>query len=585
MNKESLLIKNFLKYKWDYIMGIICLSLKSYFEVYIPRLIGLITDRLVEGGMSVATLNRLIIQVLICVVLITIAIMGSRYYMFGTPRKIERDIQNKIFEKWLICDSNYFSKHKSGSLMAYITGDLNMIRTAMGNGCVELVNPIILISAIIGSMCIYVNLKLTIVALIPMILIILSATYFEKKIEGQSKERQQAFSNLSDRSQETFLGIGVIKAFVQEPHQIDWFKDIASKHSQSSIDLTRTSAFLISLINLLVGMSFLITIGYGGYLTMGGTITVGQFITFSQYILLLGSPLDSIARGVNLLAQGIASAKRVESILEEEPLVKDEETTKAFVIQKGDITINNLTFRFPGSKQAVLQDINLNISSGETIGILGSVGSGKTTLVDLLVRMYNVPKNTIFIDGQDIMDVTVESIRQGVAYVTQENILFSKTIAHNIGLGVDKINQKEIIEVAKQMVIHDEIISFEEQYDTLIGERGAKLSGGQKQRLAIARSLIIDAPILVLDDALSAVDAVKENQIIKNIAKLRRGKTTLIVAHRVSTLQKADRIIILNDGRIIEEGNREELLNLNGVYAQMYRMQQLEQQVKEVKNR
>ena len=331
----------------------------------------------------------------------------------------------------------------------------------------------------------------------------------------------------------------------------------------------------------LVGTSLLISIGYGGYLTMVNEITIGEFVAFNQYILMLSWPMQAIAMGINTFAQGSASVKRIDEVLQVQAVVQDEESAKALEQVEGNIKLSHLNFNFPDNNQQGLIDVNLDIKKGETLAILGRTGSGKSTLVNLLLRIYNAPEGSIYIDGKDIMKATVQSVREHIAYVPQDNFLFSDTIASNIAFGADHLTKEQIEEAARKADVHRNIMDFPEQYDTVVGERGTTLSGGQKQRVSIARALILDAPILILDDSLSAVDTKTEELILENLKEVREGKTNIIIAHRISTVRHADHIVVLEEGRVAEHGNHESLLEMQGIYADMYEKQQLEEELSE----
>ena len=579
--KNGFLMDYLKRYKWSYMIGMLLLLAVDYFQMFIPQITGMITDGVTDGSMDQKGILQMVLLMIGITLTLGIGRIGWRYFIVGTSRKVERDVRTRLFAKWVTLDTYYFNTHKTGNLMAYATNDLNAIKMMMGNGIIIIFDAIIMTVMVIIKMAMYVDSELTLIAVIPMPLIAISSYWFGKRIRVRFGKKQEAFAKLSDKVQESFSGIKVIKAFVQEYYDMKDFKEICEENYDKNIHLTKLSAVLNPLMTFLVGVSLLIAIGYGGYKTMINEISIGDFVAFNQYILMLSWPMTAIAMGINVFAQGLASAKRIEEVLNEVPGVKDEGGTKVLGNLKGEIEIRNLNFSFPDSHQIALKDINLHIKPGQTLAILGKTGSGKSTFVNALLRLYNSPEGMIFFDGQDIMQHTVESVRQKIAYVPQDNFLFSTTVGNNIAFGKETWNEQNIIDAAKQADVHQNIIDFPEQYNTVVGEKGVALSGGQKQRVSIARALILDTPILILDDSLSAVDTRTEEQILQNLRQARKDKTTLVIAHRISTVRHADHIIVLDEGRIVESGNHEALLAQGGLYEEMNRHQKLEQEIHE----
>ena len=582
MKNHKIMKFYFTKYKIPYAAGLfILIFIVNYLQLFIPQIIGIVTDGVQSGTLTQAGIVNTVIQLLMIVLIVALGRIGWRFFIIGSARKIERDIRESLFEKWLTLDAVYFNQHKTGNLMAYATNDLNAVKMMMGQGVVIITDAIVLTVLVVWQMASYVDIKLTLLAILPMPFITLSSLYFGKHTRQRFGMKQAAFAKLSDKVQESFSGISVIKTFVQEENDINDFNQISKENYNKNIHLAKISAIMSPLMPFLVSVSLLITISYGGYLTMINEITIGQFVTFNQYILMLSWPMSAVAAGINIFAQGLASARRLEEVLNTEATVKDTPTTKPLEISTGEISIKNLSFNFPDNLQPGVKDINLEIKAGETVAILGRTGSGKSTLINLLLRVYNAPEASIYINGQDIMKHTLKSVRETFAYVPQDNFLFSETVRNNIAFGLDEDEKTdEIIEnVAKCANVHHNIVDFKNQYETVVGERGTMLSGGQKQRISIARALILDAPILILDDSLSAVDTKTEEAILKNLRQERLGKTTIIIAHRVSTVKHADKIIVLEKGQIIESGTHDILLEQNGVYAKMNEQQQLESEV------
>lgn len=581
MNQKELLKRYVMKYKWFYIFGVLILLLVDYMQLFIPKIIGMVTDGIKDGSMASEGIITMVMTLIGVTLVMALSRIGWRYCIIGSSKKIERDLRADLFEKWVELDAQYFNAHKTGNLMAYATNDLNAIRMMVGPGVITIFDAVIMTFLVIGQMAFDINLQLTLVAIIPMPFIAWGSYYFGKIIKRRFKIKQEAFALLSDKVQEAFSGIKVIKSFVQEYYDLKGFDVIAEDNYDKNLKLAKLSAFLNPLVIFLVGTSLLISIGYGGYLTMVNEITIGEFVAFNQYILMLSWPMQAIAMGINTFAQGSASVKRIDEVLQVQAVVQDEEGAKALEQVEGNIKLSHLNFNFPDNNQQGLIDVNLDIKKGETLAILGRTGSGKSTLVNLLLRIYNAPEGSIYIDGKDIMKATVQSVREHIAYVPQDNFLFSDTIASNIAFGADHLTKEQIEEAARKADVHRNIMDFPEQYDTVVGERGTTLSGGQKQRISIARALILDAPILILDDSLSAVDTKTEELILENLKEVREGKTNIIIAHRISTVRHADHIVVLEEGRVAEYGNHESLLEMQGIYADMYEKQQLEEELSE----
>lgn len=581
MNSKDIIKKYIIKYKWLYVVGMITLLLVDYMQLFIPQIIGGVTDGIKDGSMTSEGILHMMLMLVGVTFIMGLCRIGWRYCIIGSSRKIERDVREELFGKWVTLDNQYFNQHKTGNLMAYATNDLNAIRMMVGPGVITIFDAVVMTVMVIGQMALNIDFKLTLVAIIPMPIIALCSYYFGRIIEKRFTQKQEAFAALSDKVQEAFSGIKVIKSFVQEKYDLKNFDHIAKDNYTKNLKLTKLSALLNPLVIFLVGSSLLISIGYGGYLTMINEITIGDFVAFNQYILMLSWPMQAIAMGINIFAQGMASVKRVEDVLETTTQVQDKEEAVALKDIQGHIRINHLDFNFPDNNQVGLKDICLEVKPGETLAILGRTGSGKSTLVNLLLRLYNAPEGSIFLDEIDIMNAKIKDVRRQIAYVPQDNFLFSDTIKNNIGFGLDEVCDEAVELVAVKADVHKNIIDFPMQYETVVGERGTTLSGGQKQRVSIARALLLDTPILILDDSLSAVDTKTEELILHNLHEARKGKTNIIIAHRISTVRHAEHIVVLENGHIAEYGDHETLLRANGIYTEMYTKQQLEEEISE----
>lgn len=473
--------------------------------------------------------------------------------------------------------------------MAYATNDLGAIRMMFGPGVLMVLDSVVMTTIVVVRMINSTTLLLTLAALIPMPLIAANSLLLGKVIERRFDEKQEAFAKLSDLVQENISGIRVVKAFVQESFEILHFNRMNGENYNKNMRVVRVHALMFPLAMLVTGVSIAIALGYGGRLAILGTITLGKFVAFIQYIMMLIWPMIAFGWFVNIYSQGTASLKRFQEILDTKPDIVDESESKDVVhsagmkeSMEGHIRIENLGFTYPGTEKPVLQMMTVNIQKGQTIGIVGRTGCGKTTLVNLLLRMFDHTEGDIFIDERKIKDWNLKQLRSSIGYVPQDTFLFSDTIIHNIGFGLEDYTQEMIETAAVNVDVHENIIEFEEGYKTVIGERGVTLSGGQKQRVAIARALIKNPPILILDDSVSAVDTKTEERILGHLKEVRKDKTTIIIAHRISTIHDADQILVIDDGKIIEKGMHSDLVALGGLYASMVQMQQLEKAIEEV---
>ena len=473
-------------------------------------------------------------------------------------------------------DVEYYHGHKTGDIMTRFTSDLNAVRMAMGPAVIAIFDAVVMTVMILFQMIVYVNWKLTLLAMVPMLIICFGYMYFGNLLEKLYAERQGAISSLTDFVQESFSGVRVIKAFVRERAELKAFLKENKNTMDKSLQIAKLHAVLMPLLDIIIGLSSLATLLYGGYLTLIGEITLGRFVAFNQYINMLVWPMLACAEAGIMFTQGAASARRIKEIMDARTEITDAEDAVDVNKISGEIEFSELTFRHQGAKEDVLKDINLHIPAGTTLAIIGRTGNGKSTLVNLMLRLYQTEPGMIRIDGHDIGKLHLKTLRENIAYVPQDNFLFSDTLKSNIAFGVKGQDMNAVIKAAEAACIHDNIVNFPEGYDTVVGERGVTLSGGQKQRSSIARALMKDAPILILDDSLSAVDTDTEEHILKNLKENRAGKTTIIIAHRISTVQNADIIMVLDKGQAMEVGNHEELLAKNGIYAAMYEKQQLE---------
>lgn len=560
-----------------YSAGILTLFVVDFANLYIPKYTGNITDGLASHAFGWSQ---------VCICLLIIFFLGAtlalgrflwRYFLFGTARTIEKEMRDDMFAHLEKMSVEYYNNNKTGDLMTRFTSDLNAIRMAIGMAVIALFDAIVMTVMVIFQMMIYVDVKLTLLVLIPMVIIALGEVYYGKVMKPKYTARQEAVSDMMDYVQESFSGIRVIKAFVREHAQVWGFLKTNDNTMDKSLRVVKLQAIVMPLLDVIIGFGTLITLIYGGYLAMIGQITLGRFVAFNQYIGMLVWPMLACGEAMNLFSQGAASAARIREVLETEPEISDSpDIKKDLTALTGQITLNKLSFTHNGQVHPTLDQISLEIPAGTTLAVIGRTGTGKSTLVNLLLHLYKLPEGMISFDGYDINQISLQTLHENIAYVPQDNFLFSDTLANNIAFGSDIKDQDAVEKAATVACIHDNIMDFPEKYSTIVGERGVTLSGGQKQRSSIARALMKEAPILILDDSLSAVDTDTEEQLLRNLNAERQGKTTILIAHRISTIQHADCILVLEEGKAAEVGNHQELMELGGIYREMFEKQQLE---------
>lgn len=462
--------------------------------------------------------------------------------------------------------------------MAHATNDIGAVRFTLGGGVIMFFDTIILVTLVLIMMLTTISVKLTLLALIPLPLLAITTQRFGKTIHHRFRRSQEAFSDVTNKVQENFSGMRVVKAFVQEDAEIEKFTESNQNYVNRNLHLIKVQAIFHPLISLFAGLSLVIVLGYGGLLVLNQEISLGDFVAFSTYLGMLTWPMMAIGQMINIFQRGSASMARLNVIFNTEPeIIDDEQTDHSIKNINGEIQIENLSFRYPNTEAYVLKDINLTIPKGGTLAIIGKTGSGKTTLVNLLSRLYNTEEGAIKIDGHSVDSIPLDVLRHNIGYVPQDNFLFSTTIRENIAFGLDEVTEDQVIQAARDAQVLENILDFPKKFDTLLGERGVTLSGGQKQRISIARALIKNPSILILDDSLSAVDTKTEENILRRLKEIMKERTSIIIAHRISTIKEAEQIIVLDDGAIVERGNHEELVAKDGIYADMYRKQLLEE--------
>lgn len=577
--KENMLFKYIWKYRWLYLIGIGILLVVDYLNLFIPQYIGEVTDGLSMHTMDQTGVLHTVYKILLTALILALGRLGFRYFIIGTSRKIERSLQNELFAKLETLSQRYFNENKTGDLMAYFTNDLEAIREATGWSVVSAFDAIVLTMMCLYRMMVYVNLQLTLFTLVPMIFVGFYGYFIFKAFDQHFEMKQEAFAKLSDEVQESVSAVRVIKAFTQEEKQQKHFEEANEANRQVNLKLARLRSFAWPIMEVLIGAAYVIAILFGGYYCLIGDITLGKFVTFASYVGTLIWPMLAFGDCINTFTLGYAGMKRINKVFDEPVEIHDDETPDDVTELLGGITFDHVDFKYNADYVDALEDVSFTIQPGETFAIMGKTGAGKSTIVNLMTRLFDTTGGNITYDGHDIKKIPLKVLRENIAYVPQDNFLFSEKLEQNIRFGKQNATLEEIIEACKIADIHENIKDFPEKYDTMVGERGVTLSGGQKQRTSIARAILKDSPILIMDDSLSAVDTDTEDNILHNLREIRENKTTVIIAHRVSTVKNANHIIFLEDGKIVESGTYDELIALNGQFAQLVRKQQLEKQL------
>ena len=585
MNKELKLAGHYVRRYWLwYVLGVLSLAMVDFLTVEVPKITRSIIDGLSADPVTITlqAITGLLWKMLAFAAIIALGRFGWRFFFFGAARSVERDLRNDLFGHLETLSPRYYNEHKTGDLMAHFTSDLQAVRQLLGMTIITTFDATVQLFLVLFNMIREIDARLTVVALLPMLLIIVGDVFFGKAMHKRFLEKQQAFSSLTDQTQEAISGIRVIKAFVQERKELYAFAKASLKCKDKNLGVARLVSMVFPLLDLVIGVSIALNLLYGGKLAIDGTITLGDFVLFNSYLTMLVWPMIAVGEAVSSISQGLASLKRLRAIFEAKPDITDE-GDPAVKELTGGIELKELSFAYPGAEEhPALTDVSVTVEPGETLAVIGRTGAGKTTLVSLLERMWDTENNDMIeMDGRPIREIPLGVLRRDIAYVPQDSFLFSDTVENNIAFGVEEATHEQVVAAAEAACVHDNIMEFPDGYDTLVGERGVTVSGGQKQRTAIARALLKDAPILILDDSLSAVDTDTEEQILGNLARMRAGRTTIIIAHRISTIQNADHILVLEDGRRAEYGTHEELLALGGIYRSIYDKQQLERQLRE----
>lgn len=580
--------KFYIKYGLWLLLGIATLFAVDYFQLLIPECYRMVINGVKNGVVDVGggvtetfdldfLFRRICVPMFVVIVVMVFGRFLWRMCFFGSGSKVERDLRRKMFDKAKDLSVSYYQREKIGNLMSLFTNDLETVQDCFGSGILMAADAILL-----GTMSLYkmfvMDWVLTLFTLIPIGLMFAAGMVVGHYMEMKWDERQKAFSDLSDFAQESFSGIAVIKAFVKEFKELLAFKRLNKNNEKANVSYVKASALLNTLVSLFVESVVCIILGYGGYLVYQGKFDAGELMEFIGYFNAIIWPVMSVTELIEMSSRGRASLKRVSELLDAVQEVDDKPTATDVTEVTGKIEFRHLTFRYPDGDYEALSDVSFTINPGESVGIVGKTGSGKTTVADLILSCYNVPDGTLLIDDKDVNDITIHSLRNFCAYVPQDNFLFSDTIADNISFASDTDERALVERSAALADVDDNIREFANGYDTVLGERGVTVSGGQKQRISIARALMKEAAILILDDSVSAVDTDTERVILDNLRQTRKGKTTLLVAHRVTTVQNLDKIVYLDGGKVLDVGTHEQLVARCDEYRNMVELQKLDEE-------
>jgi ATP-binding cassette subfamily B multidrug efflux pump len=581
--KDSL--KNFLPLKeyfvgnrWALGAGLLSLLVVDFLQLLIPMVIKRAIDALTLGKAT----SSFLLQCGAIILAISFVMASLRYVwrhcLFGLSRKIEEGIRNRLYQHLQILSVSFYHRTKTGDLMARAINDINAIRMATGMGLVALTDGLVIGISAIGFM-LYIEPSLTLISVVPAPLLIYFTRILTRRMSSGYERVQATFSDLTERTREAFAGIRVVKAYARESWTYGKLKKEGATYIRENIHLTKTLGFFSAMMVIFTNLGLAIVIWFGGRLTILGHITTGDFVAFISYLNLLMWPMMAIGWVTNMIQRGAASMRRLNRVFNEVPEIQDVAPQREMGLLRGKIEFRGASITYPGAGRPAIREVDFTIEAGQTVALVGKVGCGKSTLLQVIPRLFNLPRGAVFIDGMDLQDIPLKTLRQSIGFVTQEVFIFSDTIRNNVLFGRKGIPEIDLVKALKTAEVYEEIMALDEGVDSVLGERGITLSGGQRQRLSIARAILTDPPILILDDALSMVDTRTEERILNQILASRKGKTNLIVSHRISTISRADLIGVLADGALIEKGEHQTLLQQGGEYAKLYERQRLEQEL------
>jgi ATP-binding cassette, subfamily B, multidrug efflux pump len=568
----------FVKYRWSVAVGIVSLLAVDFLQLLIPLVIRKAIDELTAGSATSEVLLKLGGIILLIALVMAILRYVWRHLLFGISRRIEEGIRNRLYSHLQTLSLSFYHKTKTGDLMARAVNDINAVRMATGMGLVALTDGLVLGLAAIGFM-VYIDLQLTLISILPAPILIYFTRILTRRMSSGYEKVQAAFSDLTETARETFSGIRVVKAYTREAWTYGKMKRDGERYISENMSLARSIALFSPMMTIFTSLGLAIVIFLGGRLTIMGKITTGDFVAFISYLGLLTWPMMAIGWVTNLVQRGAASMRRLNRIFDEIPEIKDPGQVTDEPPIRGEVVVKGASMTYPGESRHALEDVHLTVDAGKTVAFVGTVGSGKTTLLHMLSRLYDCSEGAIFIDGRNIRDIPLKTLRRNMGFVTQEVFVFSDTVRNNVLLGRAGIPEQAVINALKTAQLWEEVSALDKGIDTLLGERGVSLSGGQRQRLSIARAVLTNPPILLLDDALSMVDTRTEERILNALLNSRKGKTTFIVSHRVSTISRADLIAVFQEGKVLETGDHGTLLAEGREYGRLYQRQLLAQEL------
>lgn len=574
------LLKYFKKYKWGYILGIFFLLFIDVVQLYIPQILKYFANDYQRGVLTMASATKYAILTIVTGLMVAVARYFWRNFIIGNSMRVDYDLRKDFFWKLTSLSQNFFNTHKTGDLMSLATNDINAVRMTLGQGIIMFIDSTFLLILNLIMMIVTTNVLFASKVLFTIPLIILLVTRFGGVIHSHFKAVQAQYGKITDRAQENFSGIRIIKAFGQEEENEKLFREENQKYYDKNIELAKLQSFFNPFIQVLSNLSYLFLLFFGAKEVMAGTMLLGEFIAFNAYLGLMMWPARALGMVIVFMQKGAASMDRLTNIFKTQPEIVDRADAIELDNIKGEIEFKNVSFKYAKDLPYALKDISFKIEPGKTLAILGRTGSGKSSIVNVLLRLYDLDQGEILVDGHNIKDLTLNSLRENISYVPQDDFLFSKTVKENIEFHYEEELDMAMIEkYAKIAGVYDDVMDFKDGFDTILGERGVTLSGGQKQRVSIARALAKEKNVLIMDDSLSAVDTQTEEEILKNLSQDEGHVSKIIISHRVSTIQDADEILFIEDGAIVERGTHDELVKLGGRYEKLYEDQLLEQKI------